>query len=705
MCIPAQRGETEPVDRLRAADFTSVPNATNYVMYDSVAAILDENLWFIPNERAAVTSHEVHRDYTPSNHIIVCGIYPHNSGRVETTDWTLVDLPIECRPTPIEHDPFEDGDSGPRSSSDRGQDVLSQISRCAVLVFDYQQRTHLFTLLVLGCMARILRWDRAGLLVSHKFDYTKKPEYLARFLWRFGRMTPEERGHDPTAKRILPGTADYILMHYRAETPVIASEGTVVGEHAREMLKKSLLIQPTAKDQTQPPAAFGPAALWRLTVHDSIRPRTFLVGLPHTTSGALTGRGTRTYVAIDLAHKDGPLVYLKDAWRAVDYEGIEQEGKILALLKSESGEGPVEGVPTLRCHGDVEGQVTRTQEAWRLKHPNAKLQDCPLKTHRHYRLVVEEVCRPMHDFPTFFELVGMLLDCMDGTSDLDVREDYLLSVATAHRNAYTRKHLLHRDISAGNVLIYPKQVEVDGKIGEKWVGLLADWELAKQVAKPNAQDAPRQLDRIGTWQFTSASALANPSKRIIVQDDMESFFHLMLYFALRYLPSNCEDIGEYMSSYFNGCVQEDGVYYGGEKKLSAMLDGKLTTLLLVQLKFYKPGLRSQPSEEDTSSSATQAYHDQLPQATPARTSAEHACPDTTGSSTPQVPTVPLEPHPINAIFSEFLTHIKAHYALHYIHREERTSNSAPETHPTITPKFSTTDVGNRLRNPPLLPLW
>ena len=42
-------------------------------------------------------------------------------------------------------------------------------------------------------------------------------------------------------------------------------------------------------------------------------------------------------------------------------------------------------------------------------------------------------------------------------------------------------HLLHRDVSGGNILIFPRIVVVPGKRVLMWNGILADWELAKDT--------------------------------------------------------------------------------------------------------------------------------------------------------------------------------------------------------------------------------
>ena len=41
--------------------------------------------------------------------------------------------------------------------------------------------------------------------------------------------------------------------------------------------------------------------------------------------------------------------------------------------------------------------------------------------------------------------------------------------------------MLHRDVSGGNILIFPKIVVIKSKRKLMWKGILADWELAKDT--------------------------------------------------------------------------------------------------------------------------------------------------------------------------------------------------------------------------------
>ncbi|KAI0368991.1 hypothetical protein BV20DRAFT_947040 [Pilatotrama ljubarskyi] len=484
------------------------------------------------------------------------GLYPSGDAPAgaDRTDWSRIELSIECKTEHVQHDPIEKTTNfHPRSRTRR--QVLGQIMSYAVLVFDNQHRTHHFTLIIFGKNARIVRWDRSGAVFSEAFNYVEKPDMLARFLWRFARLSAAQRGHDPTATRVLPGTPHHDLILERRLASYMIGEHKI-GEHARVEFEKS----------TEDPRSF-----WCL---EAANRRQFLVGKPHFLADGLAGRGTRGYVAIDLNDRNGPLVYLKDAWR-VAHPRMRQEGDILAYLADSTHGDGVENIPTLICHGDVETQITESQRVWRETHPQAAEEDCPMKTHRHYRLVVKEVGLPISEFINGRELVYLILTCI-----------------MAHFEAF-QKGVLHRDISSGNILIHVKEhVSADGKLTRAREGLLTDWELSKHI--DDAEAGPRQPGRTGTWQFLSANALSDRNKKIVVEDEMESFFHLLLYVAIRYLPHNCTDVGDFMHRYFDGFMEDrvDQEYFCGETKYNAMSKGELTVKRDKLLFFREPLLNS-----------------------------------------------------------------------------------------------------------------
>jgi hypothetical protein len=57
------------------------------------------------------------------------------------------------------------------NSTEASRDTQGQITSYAVAQLATQFRSHIFTVLVCGGYARILRWDRSGAIVTAAFDY------------------------------------------------------------------------------------------------------------------------------------------------------------------------------------------------------------------------------------------------------------------------------------------------------------------------------------------------------------------------------------------------------------------------------------------------------------------------------------------------------------------------------------------------------
>ncbi|KAI0696504.1 hypothetical protein C8T65DRAFT_583446 [Cerioporus squamosus] len=151
---------------------------------------------------------------------------------------------------------------------------------------------------------------------------------------------------------------------------------------------------------------------------------------------------------------------------------------------------------------------------------------------------------------------------------------------SAHSRATTNAKLLHRDISSGNILIYPRIVWVQ-EPGQKrnlymrFTGLLADWEMAKSTDPQ--QQGQRQPERTGTWQYMSVALLSHLKANVEVCDELESFFYVVLHHAVRYLQSNFDDmtVANYIDEFFDQYGYANNQYTCGEKKFSAITNGKL----------------------------------------------------------------------------------------------------------------------------------
>ncbi|KAI1788185.1 hypothetical protein LXA43DRAFT_648416 [Ganoderma leucocontextum] len=536
----------------------------------------------------------------------------------KTQDWGNQVLPVEFKAV---DDPFDDTQDNISTSAGKRKMARGQIITYSELLHAVQQRTALFMLVVIGQRARFTRWDRSGTVVTRVFNYVKDWKFFCDILWRIGNCSSTQLGLDPTATRVYDSDPDYVTMFKAANM-----ENTV--DHAERVLKDGKLpegefeyVRKMFKASLKPNWP-----RYRVEVPDGEGCRKFLIGKPAFLAKGMAGRGTRGYVALDCA--TGRFVWLKDAWRA-NYELVDQEGDILTALN----QAQVYNVPTMICHGDIKGQSTETPDWWERKkqereqqkrenqacqksrrdrttpassstdssdtcvnssssrpmkrkleddgeastEPAAETEHCSLRLHQHYRLVVQEVAMPLDRFQYPKQLVAIMFDC--------VRSHY--EAATKPKTP-----LLHRDISSGNILIYPRVIELtDGGAELQWRGILVDWEMSKPKHKGEGLRRAREPERTGTWQYLSIALLAPGLIQVGIPDELESFFHVLLYYTLRYVKSinsNGLAIANFLDSYFDlyGC--EDGVYICGAVKRSTIELGRIRVGTDTYLRFGNP---------------------------------------------------------------------------------------------------------------------
>ncbi|KAH8102088.1 hypothetical protein BXZ70DRAFT_1016220 [Cristinia sonorae] len=188
--------------------------------------------------------------------------------------------------------------------------------------------------------------------------------------------------------------------------------------------------------------------------------RRYIVKAPIHPPESPVGRATRAYYGVDADTKE--LVCLKDYWRPVD--NAQPSDRWL----------------------EVAGYRPR----------------CWLRTYRHHWFV-QELLYPLTSAVNSKELVTAIhnaLECIIAAKKADV---------------------LHRDVSAGNVML--------NKNGQ---GVLNDWDHAVVLNVGRASAALRT----GTWQFISILLGQNPLKIHNILDDVESCFWVLLYQAIHHMP-------------------------------------------------------------------------------------------------------------------------------------------------------------------------
>ncbi|KAI0368154.1 hypothetical protein BV20DRAFT_1084536, partial [Pilatotrama ljubarskyi] len=531
-------------------------------------------------------------------------------------DWTHCRLYIEFKKGNVAYDPWDDRDEkAPESDRSSRKKVRDQLIAYAQNIFHYQHRTALLSLFIIGEEFRVMWWDRSGVIVSQKTNYYKDQKPLLEFIWHFAQLSDEQQGLDPTATLIKTDDEDFKLMNYLAGPHALDMDylepGTeeIVTDSPFARWANNDAAPPDPDDagrpQTEQAESNHTGALdqdadvkdpkdgwkkqpvfkyvrqqfreslargwprYRLEVGEE--KRVFLVAKPIFRSSTMFGRATRGYVAVDVQTR--AFVFLKDSWRPF-YVNVDPEGAYLEEFKGDEAMH----VPTILCHGDVSNQVAftagceeRAREARkrdmlealpkkrvpsdstssgsaskkRAKPDNeddaesqeidTTSEDVSLRHHIHYRIAVKEVCLPFSEFRTTEQLLRLLYHCIE-----------------THYWAYERHHLLHRDVSAGNVLILPRIVTDEGGVEVvEWCGILTDWELAKRVPEGKV-DAARQPERTGTWQFMSVDYVAcNWTRPSVVADELESFLHVLVYYAVRFLPSSLPSVTSFVILYFD----------------------------------------------------------------------------------------------------------------------------------------------------------
>ncbi len=382
---------------------------------------------------------------------------------------------------------------------DNRKRALCQIRSYADNISLYQHRTAVFSLVVMGRTFRIVRWDPSGVFVSEKADYSRDTRALVEVLLAFVIADSEAQGYDPTATLLPKVSEDYermdrVVDEICCRLPVLPwAEGTPLPPtipvqtyatfppgvsspaDAMDFLFDDADYQPplcSADDGPGPPTETtwtATATTRRVLRDDSFVFQYVLDSFRDSlTCGFLRYRlkvgsdeflvaaplfhdcrygGARGYVAF---HKQsGKLVFLKDSWRPHYPSPARLEGDILHMLN----EDEVRNVPTLLCHGIVDGQVTRVLDHWMdsnksraeerrgagdidknaaaseseseprgVKRTREDLEEATphVRHYVHYRIAVTEVCLPLTAFTSSRQLVRVVGDTIQGMSPLRI---------------------------------------------------------------------------------------------------------------------------------------------------------------------------------------------------------------------------------------------------------------------------------------------
>ncbi|KAF8151420.1 hypothetical protein B0H34DRAFT_810535 [Crassisporium funariophilum] len=453
---------------------------------------------------------------------------------------------------------------------ERAQTGLGQQVSYATEVCARQHRNFLFSIFITPTIARFLRWDRSGVVVSASFNYRTEPLTLCNFLWKLGNMTHEQRGADISVTKASQDEekifAEAIRTHIKAQlgNEYKEIEHKFKGHYEPGIVikipvRKCMSVKPVSADvelegdnavavgdlvrtadterqvgkQTGATGGEKPAQKAEIkeivTFNEAAYVTEFLVSRPVMSPLSLASRGTRAYWAVHAKNKT--VHFLKDAWRTA-VEDLEVEGRILEKIAA----AQVRNTPTVLCWSDVGPQgnpaystVTSRYKGntdWN-KHwqSEERLKKIRLTNRVHYRHVTKEA--------------GYTLEQMAGTLELlRGARDAFQALCDAH----SRCNRLHRDVSASNIILY---TDAERPYPER-KAILVDWELSCEDIVGPARDHWRSVSLIilvctllissqGTWAFMSINTLQGGRPHHIC-DDIESLIYVVFYCAIHFLP-------------------------------------------------------------------------------------------------------------------------------------------------------------------------
>ncbi|EED83670.1 predicted protein [Postia placenta Mad-698-R] len=470
------------------------------------------------------------------------------------TAWGWASLIVEFKAANSDGHPFSTSVSPDKwlPNTELSAETRGQIADYAATVLRYQPRCFCFMIVISGCSARLLRWDRCGAIVSEPFDFVEDPELLMTFLYKYGRMSQAQRGYDPTVQEATPAEIKTMkdwkkkavktkrMSKYHAQCFEAA-----MGE-AWPIYKVIVPKEDVVCDASLRPKDAGGSSTDSITATSD---HEYLFGKPLNTTRSPTGRGMAGHAAYDIQNRR--LVYLKSSWRA-DLEKSHQEHEIYIRLWQNGVRyiaRPVSGgdVRSSR-YSDDSVQRTLTQKYIKAADPKSEAVG-----RVHYRLICDQVYRPLETYKNGFEMTEVLCYAI-----------------LAHRDAWEKADVLHRDISVGNILL---EDYIDEEGNPQVRGILNDWDMAKLRIELGGK--PTQASRSGTWQFMSALLLKYPDqKQHEVADDMESFVHLTNWLVLKWhkheFSGQTRRLFDHVNDVYDAFSRYDKFDVGGENKLKQM---------------------------------------------------------------------------------------------------------------------------------------
>lgn len=277
----------------------------------------------------------------------------------------------------VEEDAFSTNISDKRTNplmnkASKGVSTAGQITTYAALQLDSQYRTHVFSVLVVGNYARLIRWDRSGAIVTAPIYYQQNPA-LIDFFTRYDQAESTVRGHDGSIRIATPAEA----------------QKAISANNTFSIAQSLLLVTVPSQDHE---SEFGEYV---------IKPP---LAQPYTPPG----RATRTSIAYDIQRDT--VVFFKDSWR-VACNKVMREGEVYAILNK----AKVPNIPRCSASGDVGDDIYHSTSTHQfVDRPWAVKCTHKFTPHRHHRLILDDIGKSLETFQSSKEMVYAIRAALTG---------------------------------------------------------------------------------------------------------------------------------------------------------------------------------------------------------------------------------------------------------------------------------------------------
>ena len=259
--------------------------------------------------------------------------------------------------------------------------MFLQLATYVAIHIDSQYRTHSFLVLIINEYARLMRWDRSGVIFTEPIYYDTQPEFM-KFFEYYNLASPEVRGSDSIVKKLVHDALHAILQ-----------------------TRPSLVAMPGIVDMSK---TFLTVSLDNKALH--AQPHHYVIPSPYIWPSLPVGRCTRTPSAYDI--QECKLVYMKAFWRIRSSDDNIKEGEVYQVLNGKN----IWNIPRYVDFYDFEDQYHQTQTHTFIKRlciPQTYKHSIPSR--RLHCLILDTEGRKLEDFTCSKEMVRAIHAAIIGT--------------------------------------------------------------------------------------------------------------------------------------------------------------------------------------------------------------------------------------------------------------------------------------------------